>query len=462
MKQVGYRNRTGRKYRGFHDPWLVDEIFELSTELGTQPSFPPPHVLATRIATSETFGILPLSTQLAEKYNITALPPRRVIGVPHHCDTPVHMLTRLSTKPENRYRYLQRRQQTLYAVTPVHTYAEYVKFKSLVHDTQFRRKGIRRQYPSHEAFKLIDWDRLVISWNSEVDKQSRSETDSNKRLYYKLPSQLERHYKKMISWTSAQSTIMMGGNATALKAFQDLLASEENTTSVLPARSLPICVPTGAVDLSYNHDGQFSYHDRLFYTEIFIYLEFSRLCVSDFDAFCPRPIEEMSQSQFIQLPSENPPPFTASTRSPSPQLIRAGNSLLSSADTHTLSANILPDTEDACSMNINTNPSLSPLPSSLPPLQQAQLTLNMDSTSLGSYLTTFNASTTSTVSHTIQKPGMRCAPCCKALCSRRHTCEGRGNREFCKCAHPALRRGEKVRLSEERIAALLASQANGA
>jgi hypothetical protein len=99
--QVGHKNRTGQKFFGHFAPWLTDEITELTTELGVSPSFTPPPILGTWIATSETFGLIPLSTQLAEKFNITTLPTRRITGVPHHHDTPNHTLTRLSTRPIN-------------------------------------------------------------------------------------------------------------------------------------------------------------------------------------------------------------------------------------------------------------------------------------------------------------------------------------------------------------------------
>ena len=122
----GWSSKPNRpKYSGHFALWLTDEITELTTELGVTPSFTPPPILVTRIATSETFGLVPLSNQLAEKFNITTLPTRCITGIPHHHDTPVHTLTRLSTKPINRYRYIQLRQHTLYPVTPVHTYAEY-------------------------------------------------------------------------------------------------------------------------------------------------------------------------------------------------------------------------------------------------------------------------------------------------------------------------------------------------
>jgi hypothetical protein len=72
---------------------MTDRITELATETGTTPSFPAPNVLRTQITTAETFGIVPLSSQLAEKYNITILPPRKITGMPYHQDLPVEMLT---------------------------------------------------------------------------------------------------------------------------------------------------------------------------------------------------------------------------------------------------------------------------------------------------------------------------------------------------------------------------------
>ena len=90
-------------------------------------------------------------------------------------------------------------------------------------------------------------------WNSEVEKQSRTETDSNKRIYYKLPSQLERHHKKTLTWKSECSTMFLGGNAAALKPFRDLL-SNDNTTETLAPVPLPE-IPHGAKDDCYRERG---------------------------------------------------------------------------------------------------------------------------------------------------------------------------------------------------------------
>ncbi|KAF8995410.1 hypothetical protein BDZ89DRAFT_1149619 [Hymenopellis radicata] len=223
-QSVGYHNRTGQKFCGHYDMWLTDEIVEITADLDVTPSFRLPRLLATRIATSETFGILPFDTHLAEELGITTLPPVRITGIPHHRDLPVHTLSRLSTRPTNQYRYLQLRQRTLQPVLPVASHAEYRKFKELIGKPIFRRGN--GGHPPHEAYKNIDFLALAKFWNSEVDNQDRTITDSNQRLYYKLPAQLELHHKKTILWKSERSTMLFGQNVAALKAFTDILTEE--------------------------------------------------------------------------------------------------------------------------------------------------------------------------------------------------------------------------------------------
>ncbi|KAJ7217246.1 hypothetical protein GGX14DRAFT_391054 [Mycena pura] len=242
--RVGTYNRSGRKYRGHFDTELIDSLYEIAIELGVKLSFTPPPVLTTRIATSESFAIRPISLSLAEKYNITCLPTRRVDGVPYHHDIPVHALTRLYTKPTNRYRSLQLSQRTLHCVAPVHTHAEYSKFRNIINDSQFR-KSKTKVYAAHEAYRNVNYELLAIAWNSDVDKQSRTKTDSNKCIYYKFPCQLEHHHKKVLLSKSQRATLLMGSNADALQPFFNLLTNTEPGTA--PAA---LDVPEGAIDTS--------------------------------------------------------------------------------------------------------------------------------------------------------------------------------------------------------------------
>jgi len=55
---VGYFNHTGKHWSSHYDDWACDEIMELASEAGIKPSFKIPNVLAIRIVTDETFGII--------------------------------------------------------------------------------------------------------------------------------------------------------------------------------------------------------------------------------------------------------------------------------------------------------------------------------------------------------------------------------------------------------------------
>ncbi|KAJ7168288.1 hypothetical protein C8R43DRAFT_945485 [Mycena crocata] len=192
-KKVGFRNCSGKEFQGHFDTWLRDKIVELAIAIGVKPSFPLPRVLSTRIATSKSIGILPISASLAEQLKMTILPRSRVIGVPHYRDLPVATMTRLSTKPTNQYRYLQLQQRTLSAVLPVHTHKEYLMFKAHIIHPKFRKAG--RLPAPHDHWKIIHFLKFAQFWNELVDSQPPTLTDSNQRLHYKLPIQLEVHHK---------------------------------------------------------------------------------------------------------------------------------------------------------------------------------------------------------------------------------------------------------------------------
>jgi hypothetical protein len=181
---------------------------------------------------------------LAQANDITILPRPRVFGVPHYRDTPVHVLTRLSTKPTNQYRYLQLRQRTLYPVLPVHTRKEYATFKQIIDNPQFRKTGTT--HAPHEHWKNIDFQKLAKAWNLLVNLQPHTITESNQRLYYKIPLQLEVYHKKSILWASERSTLADGSNFAALKPFLSIINAKDNYANVLPAISLP----DGELDLS--------------------------------------------------------------------------------------------------------------------------------------------------------------------------------------------------------------------
>ncbi|KAJ7159341.1 hypothetical protein C8R43DRAFT_948270 [Mycena crocata] len=180
-----------------------------------------PRVLSTRIGTTKTIGILPISKSLTDSLNITIL-PRRCI--------------------------LQLRQLALYAVVSVDTHKKYITFKMILNDAKFRKAGWT--HPPHEHWKNINFIKLAQSWNELVYLQPRAVTDSNQRLYYKLPQHLEAHHKKTILWSSERATLANGGNFAARKALLAILEAPDNYANILPTIPLPEAIPDGELDLS--------------------------------------------------------------------------------------------------------------------------------------------------------------------------------------------------------------------
>lgn len=136
---------------------------------------------------------------------------------------------------------------------PVHTLAEYKFFNQHINDGTFA-KNTRKTYPAHEAYKSIDYEIFTRFWNAAVEKQNWAETDSNKRIYYKIPSQLERHHKKRLGWASECSTTLARETTTALKPFHDLLALTDGTET-MPALLPPDINLQGRKDDSYSREG---------------------------------------------------------------------------------------------------------------------------------------------------------------------------------------------------------------
>jgi len=155
--------------------------------------------------------------------------------------------------PTNQYRYIQMRQRTLYYILPVHTHAEYYKFKSIINDKQYRLPGAAtKPHTPHEAWKDVDYDILTWTWNSDVEKQDHLPShrtldptpggtnrqdgppmNSSEHIYYKIPGQLKSHHKTHIKFNTAHATMLNGLNATSLKSFTVLL------NDTIPDKTLP-------------------------------------------------------------------------------------------------------------------------------------------------------------------------------------------------------------------------------
>jgi len=103
---VGHFNQTGKQWNSHYDDWIRDEIVELAADVGVKPSFEIPDVLATRIVTNETFGIIPVPDALVMQYKLQPVNVAQSPVIPLSGDTPVHLLTRLSTRHLSSYTFL--------------------------------------------------------------------------------------------------------------------------------------------------------------------------------------------------------------------------------------------------------------------------------------------------------------------------------------------------------------------
>jgi hypothetical protein len=191
---VGYFNRTGKHFNNHFDDWIRDEIVELATELGTRPSFSIPDVLATRIMTNETFGIIAVPASLVQKYGLKSTNVPEVVATPVAGETPVHLMTRLSTRPTSPYIFLAECQQTMHAVVPVHTPGEHGLFTNLLESGNYFNSSSKMPAASHTA-RTVNFDRLTQRWNEIVHEWALTVQPKYNRIYYKLPEQLEHHHK---------------------------------------------------------------------------------------------------------------------------------------------------------------------------------------------------------------------------------------------------------------------------
>jgi hypothetical protein len=323
-------------------------------------------------------------------------------------------MTRLSTKPTNPYQYLQLRQRVLTPVVPVHTHQEYITFKSNINRHEFRTGG--KTYPPHEHWRNVDFDKFAQWWNAQVNFQSRSITDSNLRLYYKLPQHLEAHHKKTISWSSERSTLAAGANFAARNEFLEILNSEDNLVDVLPAISFT-AVPDGEEDLSISGKWYKLFPDRSW--NYFVSLTtFTALSMPmSFDLMTGRP--DVGEQLEAQFPEFEPHPVVPAPFNP-----------------HEIPPPFDPDDEfDVPAPGQSTAPALHKI--------QRQMLLPG----------------ASVPEPTTSKSAKRCAVCVEAFCLERHKCPGRSKKKLCLCKHPRMASGDRARITEEVILAYWAQRA---
>lgn len=233
-KKIGYFNRTGRKFRGHYNTWLSDEIVELAGSLDIEPSFPTPTMLATRITTSESFGIIPVPRSLVAKYGMRAVNRMPIVGTPHYRGQPAHLLSHFATAPTSPYTYLQERQKTQFAVLPIHTHSEFALFTECMHSGKFLTQSNSKK--ADASGHVVDFESLARWWNDEVHKRPEV-TERQSRIFYKLPEQLERHYKTWSQYRAEKATVT--SHSRQLQDLAQLLTDEARAVDVPAALPLP-------------------------------------------------------------------------------------------------------------------------------------------------------------------------------------------------------------------------------
>ena len=104
-------------------------------------------------------------------------------------------------------------------------------------------------------------------------------------------------------------------------------------------------------------------------------------------------------------------------------------------------------------------PTSRPGPSSQPIVSPPKPSQQHASSALAHSAFTFTFPSSSSTRPASQKGG-RCSVCTKALCPRRHECNGSVNRAWCRHGHPPLGANEKIRWSETQVERKIA-EANG-
>lgn len=197
------------------------------------PATPDPFAYAL---TEESFGISVIPESTRQLYNIQAAltPPQSDVStlvVPNMYSVTLqqpsvsllplmrfYTAARLSGSRSARHLYLATAQQTKYAVTTVHTIAEFKLFSDAV--------GSGGQFSDHgsDGSITINFKEMTRWWSSHVD---------GKTIFYKLPEILETHYKKRQE-RHAELTSMSLSAATR-KPNQHRISSQTHAAKVLPA-----------------------------------------------------------------------------------------------------------------------------------------------------------------------------------------------------------------------------------
>ena len=229
---VGCFNHTGKCLSTRFEDWTCDEIVELAAEAGVAPSFPIPDILATHIVTNETFGIIAIPDTLVNNFGMKSMPSSESQVTPLVKDTPVHLLTRLTTRPISPYIFLAERQQTVHAVIPIHTAEEYALFTNLMNSGNWFKPSSHMPIAG-KTFQTVNFRDLAKRWNEIVHEHAAAPNLQSGSIFYKLPEQLERHHKLWLEARGRRATLAI--TTEQRKPVTAVLTDPNRRSHVLPA-----------------------------------------------------------------------------------------------------------------------------------------------------------------------------------------------------------------------------------
>jgi hypothetical protein len=202
--------------------------------------------------TNETFGIIAIPDTLVTRYGMKSVPNSESHITLLVKDTPIHLLTWLTTQHISPYVFLAEHQQTAHAIIPIHTAEEYVLFTNLMESSNWF-KPLTYMPIASKTSQTINFNELAKRWNEIVHEYATASVENIQpcKIFYKLPELLERHHKLWLEAYKQRATLAI--TSEQRKPVTTILANPNRRSHVLPAI---ITAPPSFVPLSHKGKGR--------------------------------------------------------------------------------------------------------------------------------------------------------------------------------------------------------------
>jgi hypothetical protein len=205
---------------------------EKAANAGVQPSFPIPNILPTRIATTESFGIIPVPFNIVQQLGFQ--PSSSSLTNTGHISSQ-NVLTQLSTAPVSPYTFLALCQHTAFPVVPVHTSAEFDLFTKMLKTAKYFVANSKQPIAAR-ASRNVDFKIFAKDWTNQVHLAAGEQQTKDQHIYYKLPEQLEHHYQV---WAASRARAATLTNTVQMRQpFTTIISDSSRLACVLPAIDL--------------------------------------------------------------------------------------------------------------------------------------------------------------------------------------------------------------------------------